>query len=72
MCALTGYVICVLPTTETECVKMIDLTVDNELWHVITNNVVCANSKVSDHPAHMRSLIKNVASGLTIMLVLIY
>ena len=26
--------------------------------HVISNNVVCATSKASDQPAHMRSLIK--------------
>ena len=26
----------------------------NEPWHEISNNVVCATSKASDQPAHMR------------------
>ena len=30
----------------------------------ISNNVVCATSKVSDQPAHMRSLIRAFASRL--------
>ena len=29
----------------------------NEPLHEISNNVVCATSKASDQPAHMRSLI---------------
>ena len=28
-----------------------------EPWHWITSNMVCATSKASDQPAHMRSLI---------------
>ena len=34
--------------------------------HEISNNVVCATSKASDQPAHMRSLIKAFASRLNI------
>ena len=35
-----------------------------EPWHRISNNVVCATSKASDQPAHMRSLIRAFASKL--------
>ena len=35
--------------------------------HKISNNVVCATSKGSDHPAHMRSLIRAFASRLHIL-----
>ena len=38
-----------------------------ELWHGISNNVVCETSKVSDQPAHMRSLIRAFASRLNIL-----
>ena len=38
-----------------------------EPWHGISNNVVCATSKVSDQPAHMRSLIRSFASCLNIL-----
>ena len=34
----------------------------------ISNNVVYANSKASDQPAHMRSLIRAFASRLNILL----
>ena len=34
----------------------------NEPRHEISNNVVCATSKGSDQPAHMRSLIRAFAS----------
>ena len=34
--------------------------------HEISNNVVCATSKASDQPAHMRSLIRAFASRLNI------
>ena len=37
-----------------------------EPWHEISNNVVCATSKASDQPAHMRSLIRAFASRLNI------
>ena len=40
---------------------------NNEPRHVISNNVVCATSKGSDQPAHMRSLIRAFASGLNIL-----
>ena len=35
--------------------------------HDISNNVVCATSKASDQPAHMRSLIRAFASHLGIL-----
>ena len=34
--------------------------------HEISKNVVCANSKASDQPAHTRSLIRASASRLNI------
>ena len=36
--------------------------------HEISNNVVCATNKVSDQPAHMRSLIRAFASRMNILL----
>ena len=38
-----------------------------EPQHEISNNVVCATSKGSDQPAHMRSLIRAFASRLNIL-----
>ena len=41
---------------------------DNILYepvHEISNSVVCATSKASDQPAHMRSLIRAFASRLS-------
>ena len=38
-----------------------------DLWHAISNNVVYVTSKGSDHPAHMRSLIRTFASHLNIV-----
>ena len=35
--------------------------------HEISNNVVCATSKASDQPAHTRSLIRALASRLSIL-----
>ena len=35
--------------------------------HEISNNVVYANSKASDQPAHTRSLIRALASRLNIL-----
>ena len=35
--------------------------------HEISNNVVCATSKASDQPAHMRSLIRAFSSRLIIL-----
>ena len=40
--------------------------------HEISNNVVCAASKASDQPAHMRSLIRAFASRLDILCMLSY
>ena len=34
----------------------------NDSVHEISNNVVCATSKGSDQPAHVRSLIRAFAS----------
>ena len=34
--------------------------------HEISNNMVCVTSKASDQPAHMRSLIRAFASGLSV------
>ena len=41
-----------------------------ELQHVITNNVVCATSKGSDQPVHMRSLIRIFAGRLNVLMTL--
>ena len=38
-----------------------------EPQHEISNNMVCATSKASDQPAHMRSLIRAFASRLNIL-----
>ena len=38
-----------------------------EPWHGVSNNVVCATSKVSDQPAHTRSLIRAFAIRLKIL-----
>ena len=35
--------------------------------HEISNNVVCATSKGSDQPAHVRSLIRTFASRVNII-----
>ena len=35
--------------------------------HEISNNVVCATSKGSDQPVHMRSLIRALASRLNML-----
>ena len=35
--------------------------------HEISNNLICATSKASDQPAHMRSLIRAFASRLSIL-----
>ena len=35
--------------------------------HEISNNVVCATSKASDQPAHVRSLIRAFACRLNIL-----
>ena len=45
----------------------IKLTLINELRNEISNNVVCATSKVSDQPAHMRSVIGAFACRLNIL-----
>ena len=40
---------------------------NNEPWRGISNNVVCATSKASDQPAHMRSLFRAFACRLNIL-----
>ena len=35
--------------------------------HEISNNEVCATSKASDQPVHMRRLIRDFASRLSIL-----
>ena len=40
--------------------------------HEISNDVVCATSEASDQPAHMRSLIRTLASRLIVLRVLSY
>ena len=40
--------------------------------HQISNNVVCATSKATGQPAHMRSLIRAFACRLNMLLVFIY
>ena len=49
--------------------NIIDISVVTlyEPQHEISNNVVCATSKVSDQPAHTRSLIRAFASRLNIL-----
>ena len=47
-------------------------TLKFEPQHEISNNVVCATSKASDQPAHMRSLIRAFASRLNILWLLSY
>ena len=39
----------------------------SEPVHEISNNVVCVTSKASDQPAHMRSLIRDFASRLSVL-----
>ena len=53
---------------QTESVLKISLALVNYIinkpQHRISNNVVCATTKPSDQPAHMRSLIRVFDSGL--------
>ena len=46
---------------------LLSIVVTYEPRHEISNNVVCATSKASDQPAHMRSLIRAFASRLHIL-----
>ena len=45
----------------------VDWTKTYEPVHEIFNKLVCATSKASDQPAHMRSLIRDFASRLSIL-----
>ena len=49
------------------CIVLSCVILTIEPVHEISNNVVCATSKVSDQPAHMRSLIRAIASRLSIL-----
>ena len=40
--------------------------------HEISHNIVCATSKASDQPAHMRNLIRAFACRLSILQLLSY
>ena len=53
-------------------IALISIKYNNEPVHEISNNVVCATSKASDQPAHMRSLIRAFASRLSIIRLLSY
>ena len=48
-------------------IKKESLNLIFEPQHEISKNVVCATSKGSDQPAHMRSLIRAFASRLNIL-----
>ena len=66
----TGCVILVFSDTSrvmSICFCHLSLRTTNEPRHEISNNVVCATSKASDQPAHMRSLISVFASRLNIL-----
>ena len=52
--------------------EKITYTLIYEPRHEISNNVVCATSKSSDQPAHMRSLIRAFAGCLIILWVFSY
>ena len=43
------------------------LSFENEPVHEISNNVVCVASKASDQPVHMHSLIRALASHMSIL-----
>ena len=54
------------------CVMISSISHNIEPQHEISNNVVCATSKASDQPVHMRSLIRAFASRLIILWMLSY
>ena len=58
-------------THETSLNK-VRFSLKTEPVHEISNNLVCATSKVSDQPAHTRSLIRAFACRLSILLLLSY
>ena len=58
------------PRLKVKYIDVLKLTVFQNLFepgHEISNNVVCATSKASDQPAHMRSLIRAFAGRLNIL-----
>ena len=60
------------PSLETVVISISVFKKPFEPVHEISNNVVCATSKVSDQPAHTRSLIRAFASPLSILWLLCY
>ena len=57
VCVCSGSIV----SLTSHCVYII------EPWHEISNNVICATSKVSDQPAHTRSLVRAFACRLNIL-----
>ena len=55
-----------------QMIVAINWHVTNKPQHEISNNVVCATSKATDQPAHMRSLIRAFASRLNVPIVFSY
>ena len=49
------------------CHQLINVFKKFEPVHEISNNVICATSKASDQPPHMRSLIRAFASRFSIL-----
>ena len=49
------------------CLDLHWLAHTNESRNEISNNVVCATSKCSDQPVHMRSLIRAYTSDLNFL-----
>ena len=58
--------------TQLHFVNYLNLNCIIEPVHEISNYVVCATSKASDQPAHMRSLIRAFASRSRILWLLSY
>ena len=52
---------------ESISIQKVNTSLAFEPGHDIFNNVVCATSKASDQPAHMRSLIRAFACRLNIL-----
>ena len=69
---MTYWKLYVVDTRKTRLDKTASLSTQNthEPRHEISDNVVCATSKASDQPAHMRSLIRAFASRLNISMTL--
>ena len=64
--------ICIYNQAATKLAFHSNKTSKYEPRHDISNNVVSATSKASDQPAHTRSLVRDFASRMNILLVLSY